>query len=172
MKQHLKIAFSIITVFLLVACGTGKKEREGELNDKKAKLEKLKMEQQKLTAEINTLEEDIIALDTSAALKEKAKLVTLSELQPGSFKHYIELQGNVESDNIAYVTPRGGPGQVKAIYVKQGDFVKKGQLLLKLDDAVARKQIDQLQKQYAEMLTMLSTIQQEGLTQNTQAQNK
>ena len=147
MKNSLKLAFTLITIVLLVACGTSKKEREGELNDKKAKLEKLKMEQQKLTAEINTLEEEIIKLDTSAAMKEKAKLVTLSELQPGNFEHYIELQGNVESDNIAYVTPRGGPGQVKAIYVKQGDFVKKGQLLLKLDDAVARKQIDQLQTQ-------------------------
>ena len=53
----------------------------------------------------------------------------------------------MESDNIAYVTPRGGPGQVKAVYVKQGDAVRKGQLLLKLDDAVAQKQIDQLQTQ-------------------------
>ena len=147
MKHSLKVAFTFFTLVLLVACSTGKKEREGELNDKKAKLEKLKNEQQKLTAEIDALEKEIIALDTAAAGKEKAKLVSLTELQPASFNHFIELQGKVESDNIAYVTPRGGPGQVKAVYVKQGDEVRKGQLLLKLDDAVAQKQIDQVQTQ-------------------------
>ena len=115
MKHSLKVAFTFFTLVLLVACSTGKKEREGELNDKKAKLEKLKNEQQKLTAEIDALEKEIIALDTAAAGKEKAKLVSLTELQPASFNHFIELQGKVESDNIAYVTQRGGPGQVKAV---------------------------------------------------------
>jgi RND family efflux transporter MFP subunit len=38
-------------------------------------------------------------------------------------------------------------GQVKAIYVKQGDFVKKGQLLLKLDDAIIQQNIKQLESQ-------------------------
>jgi RND family efflux transporter MFP subunit len=38
-------------------------------------------------------------------------------------------------------------GQVKAVYVKQGDYVKKGQLLLKLDDAVLRQNIKQLESQ-------------------------
>ena len=44
--------------------------------------------------------------------------------------------------NIAFVTPRNGNGgQVKAIYVKQGEMVKKGQLLLKLDDALLTQQL-------------------------------
>lgn len=32
-------------------------------------------------------------------------------------------------------------GQVRAIYVKEGDYVKKGQLLLKLDDAIVRQNV-------------------------------
>jgi RND family efflux transporter MFP subunit len=32
-------------------------------------------------------------------------------------------------------------GQVRAVYVKQGDRVRKGQLLLKLDDAIARQSV-------------------------------
>jgi RND family efflux transporter MFP subunit len=47
----------------------------------------------------------------------------------------------VISDNISNISPRLGPAQVKAIYIKQGDMVRKGQLLLKLDDAVIRQQI-------------------------------
>ncbi|MBA2500295.1 MAG: efflux RND transporter periplasmic adaptor subunit [Chitinophagaceae bacterium] len=147
MKHKLNVAFTLLAFVIMMGCGSSKKEREGELNDKKAKLEKLKNEQQKLTADIDVLEKEIIALDTAAAGKEKAKLVSITELQPANFNHFIDLQGKVESDNIAYVTPRGGPGQVKAVYVKQGDAVRKGQLLLKLDDVVAQKQIDQLQTQ-------------------------
>src|SRR5690606_19101089 len=35
----------------------------------------------------------------------------------------------------------GVGGQVRAIYVKQGDFVNKGKLLMKLDDAVINQQL-------------------------------
>jgi len=38
-------------------------------------------------------------------------------------------------------------GQVKALYVKQGDVVSKGQLLLKLDDRIANQQLEQLKTQ-------------------------
>lgn len=147
MNYSLKTAAVSILILFLVACGNSKKEREGELNDKKARLEKLKGEQRKLADEVIALEKEIIAMDTSSARREKAKLVSMMPLGTGNFTHYIELQGKIESENIAFVTPRGGPGQVKAIYVKQGDVVRKGQLLLKLDDGIARKQIEQLQSQ-------------------------
>lgn len=38
-------------------------------------------------------------------------------------------------------------GQVKALFVKQGDMVSKGQLLLKLDDRVVTQQLEQLKTQ-------------------------
>ena len=38
MKQSLKVALTVFTLVMLVACGTGKKEREGDLNDKKVNL--------------------------------------------------------------------------------------------------------------------------------------
>jgi len=68
--------------------------------------------------------------------------VAIQPVMPMDFTHYIELQGKIDALNIAYVTPRNGTGgQVKDIYVKQGDFVKKGQLLLKLDDALLIQQL-------------------------------
>jgi RND family efflux transporter MFP subunit len=63
------------------------------------------------------------------------------------FEHYIDLQGRISTENMYYVTPRGMGGQVKAIYVKQGDKVSKGKLLLKLDDAVIRQQMSSLRTQ-------------------------
>jgi membrane fusion protein (multidrug efflux system) len=58
-----------------------------------------------------------------------------------NFVHYIDLQGKVDAENVSYVSPRLGPGLVKAVYVTKGQQVRKGQLLLKLDDAVQRQNI-------------------------------
>ncbi len=132
MKQYL--IFSALAVMLLSSCGSSKKEGDAALNDKKAALEKLK-------GEIAGLEKEIAALDTSVAASQKTKLVAIQALALTDFSHYIELQGHIDAENVSYVTPRGAPGQIKAIYVKQGDRVRKGQLLLKLDDAIIRQNV-------------------------------
>src|SRR6202012_3768266 len=71
-----------------------------------------------------------------------------------SFTHFIDLQGNVEAVNMSFISPRGTGGVVREVYVKQGDHVNNGQLLLKLDDAVQRQQVasDQTQIAYAKDL--------------------
>lgn len=141
------VVLFIASVGLVISCGNSVKDEKAELNDKKAQLEKLKTEQKKIAGEIVELEKEIAKLDTSAGIKEKEKLVTLSILEPGKFTHYIDLQGKIDAENIAYVTPRGMGGMVTAVYVKQGQPVKKGQLLLRLDNAVEQKQIEQIQTQ-------------------------
>jgi RND family efflux transporter MFP subunit len=146
MKQH--IILLLLTAFLAASCGNTKKDDAGELNDKKAKLQELKKEQKELAAEIQTLEAAIAKADPTAVTT-NAKLVTVMNLSTQDFNHYIELQGRVEAENTGYVSPRGGPGQVRAVYVKKGDAVRKGQLLLKLDDALVRSQISQVQSQLA-----------------------
>jgi membrane fusion protein, multidrug efflux system len=147
MRNISKGVFIAATCIFLVACGSTTKEEKGGLNDKKVQLEKLKGEQKKLSAEIIALEKEISQLDTSAGTKEKEKLVTLSVVEPGKFTHYIDLRGKIDAENIAYVTPRGMGGMVKAIYVKQGQQVRRGQLLMRLDNAVEEKQVEQLQSQ-------------------------
>ena len=147
MFKVFKVVLFIASVGLVISCGNSVKDEKAELNDKKAQLEKLKTEQKKIAGEIVELEKEIAKLDTSAGIKEKEKLVTLSILEPGKFTHYIDLQGKIDAENIAYVTPRGMGGMVTAVYVKQGQPVKKGQLLLRLDNAVEQKQIEQIQSQ-------------------------
>ena len=144
MKKH--IYWLLIIVLFAASCGNSKKDQSAILTEKKVKLQKLKSEQQKLNEEIAKLDAEIARLDPKSA-EGTAKLVTTMVLAPKDFSHYIELQGKIDADNIAYVTPRGGPGQVRAVYVKKGDFVRKGQVLLKLDDAIVRSQIAGLQSQ-------------------------
>jgi len=132
----------LVLILSLAACGGGSvKVEKGTLTDKKVKLEGLKKSQDSLSTAIATLESEIAQLDSTAVIT--PKLVSITPLTTQNFEHFIDLQGTIQTDNIYTVTPRGGPAQVRAIYVKQGDQVRKGQLLLKLDDAMAEQQLAQ-----------------------------
>ncbi len=137
-----RIGIFAVTLSLLAACGDA--APKGSLEQKKAELAKLQAQQKELESSITTLEEDIAKTDTSAAKAERSKLVTTTVLAPSAFTHFIDLQGMIEAENVGYVTPRGAGGQVRAIYVKQGQSVQKGQLLVKLDNIGIQQQMDQL----------------------------
>lgn len=151
MKTILKLSAGVL-MLSLVACGASENDT---ISKKKEELAKAKSEQQTLSTrlttvseEIRKLEDELSKLDTSFAKPEKAKLVAVAAVSTARFTHYIDLKGRIDAVNIAYVTPRGLGGQVKALYVKQGDVVKKGQLLAKLDDVANRQQLDQARIQY------------------------
>jgi RND family efflux transporter MFP subunit len=143
MKSTYNIIGAVAVVLFMAACGASAEGDKKGLDKKKAKLEELKEKQSKTGEEITKLEKEIATLDTSAARADKPKLVVLSPINTAAFTHYIDLQGKVEAENSIIVTPRGAGGQVKGLYVKQGANVRKGQLLMKLDDAVTRQQIEQ-----------------------------
>lgn len=156
MKQILNSALIVLTLFTFISCGnSGLKEKEGSLNDQKAQLQKLKGEKEKLEAKMEKLEESIALLDTSSSVKQKPRLVSLNTLTKEDFQHYLELQGVVDAKNIFYITPSGQPGQIKEIYVKQGDQVKKGQLILKLDNSVALENVNAVRQQMSSVKAQL-----------------
>lgn len=154
MKQYFIIA--VAGLLLLSSCGDSKKDGNAELTDKKVALEKLKTDKDKIDSKITSLEKDIAKLDTSAANAPKVKLVAVQTLTNTDFAHYIELQGRVDAENISYISPRGQGGQVKAVLVKQGDHVKKGQLLLRLDDAVLQQNVVAAKEGLESIKTQLS----------------
>ena len=137
---------TVATAVIITSCSGGAKDAKGDLNDKKVKLEKLKTDKSKLDADIKKLEDEIAKADPSAR-KDRAKLVSAAPVTQQDFTHYIELQGKVDASDIVVVTPRGMPAQVRQIHVKRGDVVKKGQLLLKLDDAIMLQQLEGLNTQ-------------------------
>jgi RND family efflux transporter MFP subunit len=167
--------FMIISaLFFLAACGAGNKENSGPGAGLKAELEELKKQREGLNEKITKLEEQILKADPSAAGEENAKLVAVTEVKTKDFDHFIDLQGKISTENIYYVTPRGMGGQVRAIYVKAGDKVSKGQLLIKLDDAIIRQQISSLKTQlnYAEDLyKRQQNVWKEGIGTEVQVLN-
>ncbi|MGN6341735.1 MAG: efflux RND transporter periplasmic adaptor subunit [Ginsengibacter sp.] len=158
MKKITTIGLSMLLISFISSC-TNSSGKDAQLKDKKAQLEKLKSEQASIDSKIESLQKEIAVLDTGSAIVANPKLVALSTVQKGDFKHYLELQGNVDSKNISYITPSGQPGQIKSIYVKQGDKVHKGQLILKLDDAVAQQNVTAIKQQMGSVKAQLGLAQ-------------
>ena len=136
MQRIIKASFLLIAIVAITSCGS----KKTPLEEKRETLEKLMKEQAEASKEIKYLEKEIAKLDTTKK-EEQAKLVVLDTVKGSDFTHFIELQGKVDATDISYVTPRGGGGQVRAIYIKEGDYVRKGQLLMKLDDAIINQNV-------------------------------
>jgi membrane fusion protein (multidrug efflux system) len=147
MKEVLKIVSAVLFIFILASCGSGAKDKKGDIGDKKVQLEKLRKDKANMDADIKKLEDEIAKLDPTS--QEKTKLVAVAPVTEQDFIHYIDLQGKVDADNAVNVMPRSQPSQVKQVYVKSGDYVRKGQLLLKLDDALIQQQIETANTQIA-----------------------
>ncbi|MGN6417545.1 MAG: efflux RND transporter periplasmic adaptor subunit [Pseudobacter sp.] len=151
MNTILKLSAGVL-MLSLTACGASDNT---DLSKKKEELAKAKTEQSELSSKltavsdkITKLEDELSKLDSSFAKPEKTKLVAVTAIASSRFTHYIDLKGRIDAVNTAYVTPRGLGGQVKALYVKQGDVVRKGQLLAKLDDIAFRQDLDRAKIQY------------------------
>lgn len=144
------IFWILLTGVVIAACGDAKKGNSGNLTDKKTALQELKVKQRQLATEIATLEGEIAKLDTGSNAAGKPKLVALEPVGASNFTHFVDLQGKIDATNISYVSPPNGQGGVvTALYIRQGDYVRKGQTLARLDDQLIRQQIEPLRVQLA-----------------------
>ena len=137
----------ILIIFIMISCDyKNKKENTipNDLTGKKEYLKKKKMELMKLENEISFLESQIDSLEPGL---KKHILVTTEKVSKQDFKRYSEIQGVVKSDEVTKVSAEI-PGRVLRIFVNNGDRVKKGQLLIKLDVESFQKQLEELQKSY------------------------
>ena len=120
-----KLSLIVFSTLLLAACADSDKK---DLESKKKQLAEDKGQLKDLTAKIETLEKEIAKLDTTFKVDQKSKLVQIDELKTENFRHFIEVQGNVDAEENVTVLPQQ-PGLVTAINVKVGDHVTKGQIL-------------------------------------------
>jgi len=125
--------FTLSLLILVTACGGG----DNTIEAKQKSLSSLKKQALELNAKIVALEKEVEKAGGASAAK--AILVGIDTIQSETFTHYIELQGKVESESVSYITPRAGGGQVRAIYIKRGDRVKRGQLILQLDNTLIKQ---------------------------------
>lgn len=143
-----KIYTSIILASLVIACSGEKGQSVEELiasNNAEAiqkKKDELANEQQALAVQIKQLDEKLKSINPDR----NVPLITTLTATTEAFKHYLELQGSVETKQNIVVTPEVG-GIINKIYVKEGQNVSKGQLIASIDDGGLSQQKAQLEIQ-------------------------
>ena len=134
--------------FLMFRCGQPSEVRKENVSSPSS-LEALQVQKDKLTQQINTattaLEEVNAAIDQMTN-NEKRVLVTALAVEAVNFEHTIEVQANVKTRQNLDLYPEYN-GKLVSIYVKEGQSVKKGALLAKIDDAGLKEQLDQIELQ-------------------------
>lgn len=138
---------TILSLVIIVSCGPKEKSIEdivengskAELNQKR---EELNTSMRKLNSQIKTLDKKLTDFEDTS----KYALVEALSLVPKDFNHYVTVQGDVTTDQNIMIYPEFS-GVLKDIYVKEGDQVKKGQKLAKIDDGGQSSQLEEMKAQ-------------------------
>ena len=131
-------------IVLTISCSNNESTFEEVLKSTNVELLKEKRDQltniqQKTYEKINLIDSRLKAISNES----KDPIVYVKKLEESTFKHYVELQGDVKSNKIVSIFPEFS-GIVKEIKVKSGDNVIKGQKLAIIDDGGLKQQLAQL----------------------------
>lgn len=139
MKNTLYILSAVI---ILASCSKGGGDK---VSEKRAELAKLQAEEKTLAASIKKLQAELDILDPKKEV-EKVVSVTVSPIATQTFKHFVEIQGRVDAKNNLFVSPQMG-GAITNLYVKEGDYVKQGQVIATIDNSVLKQSIQEIDVQ-------------------------
>jgi RND family efflux transporter MFP subunit len=145
----MKKTILLLTLSIVLTHCSQKTENKDSISPTPTNLEALQAKKDKLTAQINsaTLElEKVNNALNKITFNEKRVLVTAIELKAVEFEHTIEIQANIKTRQNLDLYPEFG-GKLNRVYVKEGQSVKKGTLLAKVDDAGLQEQLDQIKLQ-------------------------
>ncbi len=144
-----KTILLLITLVTIVSCSGDKKSvdaiiESGDLAAIKEKRTELNQQQRDLKSDLDKLNEYI----DSHEKEEQPVLITAEVITDTIFKHFVEVQGNVETDQNVVLKAEYS-GVLTDIYVKNGQRVSKGQRLAKIDDGGLSSQVAQQEVQMA-----------------------
>ncbi|WP_124979353.1 efflux RND transporter periplasmic adaptor subunit [Nonlabens xiamenensis] len=142
-----KISLLLLGFVLLTACG----EKEPTIQELIASGETKAIAQKKteLLSQKKALENDIQAIEKymdKNAVKKEGALVSIETISDTLYKHYIELQGSVDTKQNITITPEAS-GILTNVYVKEGQRVTRGQRLARIDDGGMGQNIEQARVQ-------------------------
>ena len=144
MKNQILIIISIV----LISCSSTDEKslsdvlESGSLESIRQKKTELVDSQQEIKTQIKLLDQAISKLDNN----KKVSLVTTITVTNEVFNHYVELQGSVTTRQLLVLYPEYS-GILKEVRVKNGQNVKKDQILAVIDDGGLSQQLTQVQIQ-------------------------
>ncbi len=127
-------------VLFQMSCG-----KPDQLAEKKAELQQYKDEMQELKVKIETLEHEIAQLDPSFGKSNRqTTIVSALPIEVRDFEHFIEVGGEVTSrQNVVLAAEVTGVAQ--RIHVREGEVVRRGDILLSLDASATQRAIAELE---------------------------
>lgn len=131
------LSLFIISAVVMASCSP---QPETPLELLKDRRDSLKTILNKIEGQLSDLERQINQRDSTIHFP----LVTVYEVRPMVFRHYFEIYGNVQSDQVATLYAENS-GNVEKIAVREGEQVRQGQVLVSLDTEIADKNIAELQ---------------------------
>lgn len=131
----------LLAAALIAACGS---TDTTDLGRKRQELDSLKAAYKDLGEKIKAADQWIADHDTT--VKKNLPAVTTLVLAPTRFEHFVQAHGHVKADKSAELYSMGG--RVRRVLVKEGDRVRKGDLLVDLDNDAIEKQVAQAEAGY------------------------
>lgn len=133
---------------MLLSCDS---KREGSVEDiiSSNDLEAIRDKKKEVVAEQNRINEQLRMLDEAIGqldMNTKIPLITTAEISSQDFTHYLELQGSVTTKELLVIYPQYS-GILLDVNVKEGQRVRKGQVLARIDDGGLSQQLAQLKIQ-------------------------
>jgi len=114
--------------------------------DKKTQLDNLRKQHDQISEQIKLLEKDIQKENPNQKTEKREVNVSVKEVVPAEFSHFLEVQGKLDGDENVGVTAQS-IGVIRSILVKEGDIVRKGQVMAIIDDAVLQQTLKEMQSQ-------------------------
>ncbi|RYU93284.1 efflux RND transporter periplasmic adaptor subunit [Emticicia agri] len=136
------IAFALTVVILVASCSKGGGDK---VSQKKEELAKLQAEEKTISEKIQKLQAELNILDPNKE-EEKVISVTTTPIASQNFKHFVEFQGRLDAKNNIFVSPQVG-GAITNLYVKEGDYVKQGQVIATIDNSVMKQSQQEIEVQ-------------------------
>jgi len=143
-----KIFYLLISSIILASCGGSSNTSvmdaiaSNDIETIRAKRTAIAEQQKALDQDVKQLDSAIALLDVNA----KLPLVTTFEANTEKFNHYLELQGDVMTKQNVLIYPEMA-GTLYRVYVKEGQNVKKGQILATIDDGGLSSSLAQMRTQ-------------------------
>lgn len=131
--------FSLIAL-LTGSCST--KSVETSIESLNKKRDSLSLIMENIRTEMREIDNNLALLDSTRSFSS----VTVIDVTQDTFSHSFKVYGNVKSDKSVIIYPET-PGIIEGIYVRGGDKVKKGQLLISLDADIFKATMNEVSTQ-------------------------
>lgn len=137
---------AVLFSLLLISCGNSKEQsvddviETNDLEEIQAKKRELSQQQSLLASQLDKLDAAITKLDPNKSLP----LVITTTVDDTLFQHFTVVQGEVATNENIIIYPEFS-GVLERVFVKDGDKVRKGQVLARIDEGGLSSQLAQLE---------------------------